>query len=632
MFGLAAVAEACHACETLVLGLNGAALGRELCGRLIGTIELVSRSLRGELGSDEESAAALQQAAEALMGGATAHTHEPAPAHTNDAAAEPAAATADGAAHALPDEAAAPQAAHVEERWIQVSARRVDQLCEQVAQVSADYRALTARLGALDQGGGGGANRRAMLEDFDRCRTQLDAVVSASWALRLQPIEPALGELVRHARELAQQQGKRLRAQILAGGAQVERSVLDELWEPLLHIVRNAVDHGIETPDERRGKNPEARLSLRGEPSGSNVILTISDDGRGIDPESVRATAVRRGLLGRDAAAALGRGELYELLFQHGFSTRTEVSELSGRGVGLDVVRSIVEKLGGVVELKSELGQGTELSMSIPTRLSLDRTLVVDCGGALYGIPSRQVLEVFPYEQGAVEAVPGGEVLRRRDETLPYRSLPRLLTTAASDEVLVMVVAAGPRRWAIGCPALVGEFDLLRQPLDPLLARHPHLGASATLDDGRLVLLLAIAGLLRLEGRAAVAAPAAERRRTRILVVDDSEIIRDLVAHVLRGAGFEVHTAIDGSAALMVMQSMVPDAVVADVEMPIMDGFELLRRIRISWPQLPVIMLTTRASPEDRRHAVSLGANAHLVKSGFQEATLLQTVRRFVDH
>lgn len=634
MFGLAPVAEVCHAAEDLVLAGNGKPPPPEACVRLIAALEVVSQALQGEAGIDETVARALRQAAEGLRG--TARAAAPASAESG-AAATPgagtpdAAGTAEAAGHTGAGNGAAAAAA-AGERWIQVGARKVDDLCEQVAQISSDFRALAARLAATESIAAGAA-RRALLEDFDRCRTQLDALMSASWALRLQQIEPALGDLVRHARELALQQGKRLRVSIDAAGAQVERSVLDELWEPLLHIVRNAVDHGIEPPDERGQKPPEARLSLRAEPSGASVLITIADDGRGIDPDAVRAAAVRRGLLTREAAAALGEREALELTFQHGFSTRAEVSELSGRGVGLDVVRSVVENLGGTVTLDSRRGEGTTLTLSIPTRLSLERTLVVECGGALYGVPSRQVLEVIPRVAGDIRVVPGGEVLRHREENLPYRSLAALLGSHVDEEPWVLILAAGVRRWAIGCPALVGEFDLLRQPVDRVLAGNQHVGASATLDDGRLVLLLATAGLVRLDARAPGPRPTAPpaKRRRHILVVDDSEIIRDLVAQVLRGAGFEVQTAPDGGAALALIEASPPDAVVADVEMPVMDGFELLRRVRLSWPALPVIMLTTRSSVEDHRRAAQLGANAHLIKSVFQEATLLQTVRRFVD-
>jgi CheY-like chemotaxis protein len=402
-----------------------------------------------------------------------------------------------------------------------------------------------------------------------------------------------------------------------------------------LHIVRNAIDHGVEAPSERAGKPPEATLSLRAEPSGAAVLITIADDGRGVDPARVRQSAVERGMLSATAAASLGEAQVLDLLFQHGFSTRTEVSDLSGRGIGLDVVRSVVEELGGTVSLSSRLGQGTEISLSIPARLSQEKILVVVCGDALCGLPARQVAEVVRRHEGSVEPVPGGELFRYHDVALPFHSLSALLGRHADAEPWVLILSTASRRTALAVPALVGEHELLRRPLDRALAVHGHLGGSATLDDGRLVLLLALAGLFRRTAFAAAprARPAAPEAHARpfVLVVEDSDVIRDLVADILRGAGIEVRTASNGQEGADALAERVPDAIVCDVEMPIMDGLELLRHVRSRWPELPMIMLTTRGSEDDRRQAAALGANAHLIKSGFREDLLLETLRRFLD-
>jgi CheY-like chemotaxis protein len=208
-----------------------------------------------------------------------------------------------------------------------------------------------------------------------------------------------------------------------------------------------------------------------------------------------------------------------------------------------------------------------------------------------------------------------------------------LLGEQATDEPWVLLVSAGGRRAALAVPEIAGEHDLLRQPLDRALAGNAHLGGSATLDDGRLVLLLALGGLLRRRGGTFVTAARStpERRRQSVLVVEDSEVIRELVADILRGAGLDVRTAEDGQQAVNALDERVPDVILSDVEMPVMDGFQLLKHVRGRWAQLPVIMLTTRGSDEDRKLAASLGANAHLIKSGFQEELLLETVRRFLD-
>ncbi|MDB4969324.1 MAG: hypothetical protein JWN44_5013 [Myxococcales bacterium] len=652
MFGQAAISEVVHAAETLVVRPDGAMPSPRACARVIAGLDQLSRFLRDELGSGAEAAATLAEVQRALADGAAsdggpqrtvdaadaahgghaadgAHGGDGADAaHRVDGADAAHAAVAEG--HHAPDGS---NASAAKERWTQVSARQVDELCQQVAQFSVDFRALVARFrGAPAELSNG--DRRALVEDLDRCRVQLEGVAGASWALQLQSIEPTLGELVRHAREIALGQGKRLRGVVTAAGAQVERSVLDALWEPLLHIVRNAVDHGIEPPAERGQKNPEATLHLRAEPSGATVLVTVSDDGRGVDVERVRTAAVERGMLTAQAAASLTESQTLDLLFQHGFSTRAEVSDLSGRGIGLDVVRSVAEELGGSVTLTSRRGEGSEVVLTIPARLSQEKILVVACGEALCGLPARQVVEVVRRREGTVEHVSGGELFRHRDVTLPFHSLSQLLGHHVDDEPWVLILSTASRRSALAVPALVGEHELLRRPLDRALAINAHLGGSATLDDGRLVLLLALGGLLR---RGAVAMPlrarpdVKTRQRHCVLVVEDSDVIRDLVADILRGAGMEVLTAANGQEGADALAQRVPDAIVCDVEMPVMDGLALLRHVRSHWPQLPMIMLTTRGSEDDRRQAATLGANAHLIKSSFGEGLLLETLRRFLD-
>src|SRR6185312_8951121 len=384
MFGQAAISEVVHSAETLVMRHDGSSPSPAVCARVVAGLDALSRYLRDELGGETQAAAVLAEVQRALTAGAAAAGAPAAGAPAADAPAAgapaadaaPAAASAPAVGAPVADEsvAAAPTPAGAtpaadKDRWTQVSVRQVDELREQVAQFSVDFRALVARFRAAPAELSD-AERRTLIEDLDRCRVQLDGVAGASWSLQLQSIEPTLGELVRHARELAIGQGKRVRGVVTAAGAQVERNVLDALWEPLLHIVRNAVDHGIELPAARGAKGPEATLTLRAEPTGATITIVIADDGAGVDVARVRQTAVARGMLTEQAAAALTEAQTLDLLFQHGFSTRSEVSDLSGRGIGLDVVRSVVEELGGTVALTSRAGEGTEIVLTIPARLS----------------------------------------------------------------------------------------------------------------------------------------------------------------------------------------------------------------------------------------------------------------------
>jgi CheY-like chemotaxis protein len=333
----------------------------------------------------------------------------------------------------------------------------------------------------------------------------------------------------------------------------------------------------------------------------------------------------------------MSEGELMELLFTHGFSTRAAVSEVSGRGVGLDVVRRKLEALGGTALLRSERGQGTQLSLTVPASISKERALVVDCGGALFALPSRHVTEVIRLRDAKVEKAASGMVLRHRGEAVPLRSLgAAVLRRRDDEEPWAIVVEWGGRSWAFSIPALAGEHDLVRRPVDALVATLGHIAASAIHDDGRLILLLMVGELIRLaDARGTELGPTAPGPRLRkagrrVLVVDDSAITGDLVSEILAGAGFDVDLALDGQAALARIEAQAPDLVLSDIDMPVMNGFELLKRIRTRFPHLPVVMLSTRASADDRKQASALGANAYIVKSAFHETTLVDTLRRFL--
>lgn len=491
MLGFPRVAAAAHAAETLLVARAGeTAPDRATCERIQRALDLMDEAIQGRLADEEASLGALMLELAAPAGAV------PVPDAVPTSVGEPSRAPV-----------------RVAERWVQVDAARVDALCENVTGFGADFRALAARFDALlapleaDRAVAFAA--RLLGEELDRCRARLDDVTDATWALRLAPVEPMLEDLVRHAQKIAARQGKRVRTSVATGGAALERGLLDELWEPLLHLVQNAVDHGIELPEGRGDKPAEASLRLHAEAVGPTVVLTVTDDGRGIDPAGVRAVAERRGLVVE--GAPLPEREVLDLIFVHGFSTRDEVTEVSGRGVGLDVVRRRVESFGGAVTVSTEVGRGSRFVLTLPATVSRERALVIDLGGALYGVPCRGIVELVRLADHAVEAAPGGaSALLLRDERMPLRSLASALRVElAAPEPWAMILGSptSERRAAFTIPRAVGEHDLLRRPLDPLLARLDYLSASSTLDDGRLVLILVVAGLMRRGELPAISAP-----------------------------------------------------------------------------------------------------------------------------
>lgn len=560
--------------------------------------------------------------------------------------------------------------AQKQDRWIQVKADRIDALCGTIAELSAGVRTLRTHARRIVQSGarpiaqiyatqpntqGSGefaselpmttaprlssvdADARSLLEEFERLQTQLEGIESAAWALRLVQIEPSLHDLARHAKDLAQASQKRVRVIVQAGSVEIERPILDAVWQPLLHILRNAIDHGIEPPHERQeqSKPVEATLTLHAEAAGPVVVLTVTDDGRGIVREDVRRAAILRGLLPVNHPP-LTEQQTFDLLFQHGFSTRNAVSELSGRGVGLDVVRTQVQRIGGTVSLSSHPGLGTQLTLKLPVRISKERGLVLSIAGTLFALPSRSILEMVRLRDQDVRAVAGGRALWSRYGVIPLRSLAHTLSFAEpQDEPHALVLSlADQQLWAFTAARILGEYDLLRQPVDPLMSKIAPATASAILDDGRLVLWLSPADLVQLaeaqSGNPQPLRPTSETQRHRVLIVDDSAVIRALMAQVLATSGYDVTTAANGLEGLSVLERSTFSCVVLDVDMPEMDGFSLLERLRPRWPSLPVAMFTSNSSPAHRQQASTLGANAYIVKSEFDESLLVSTVAKLI--
>lgn len=504
-----------------------------------------------------------------------------------------------------------------------VRAAPIEALCERIDMLRASFGLLGAALGVGASG--------PVVDALARVRLDLDDVTMRAWSFRLAPVEPFLSPLADHARRLARGMGKPVRVVVEAARTELERSVLAALEEPLLHIVQNAIDHGIEPPGARGEKPKEAQVTIRAAALPGSVEITIQDDGRGIDTEAVVRAAVRSGRIAATAASELTEHEALELVFEHGLSTRESVSEVSGRGVGLDVVRARVEALGGTVELASSRGRGSTFTVRLPTKVWRERVLVIESGGVLFGLPARLVLRVV--DASDVVDTAGGARLVFEGSPLPVVSFSALVGAKVAEEPKALVLDVGGRLQAIRIERHHGEVDLVRRPADRLLGLFRVLQGSATLDDGRLVLLVHAAELARESARVSGARPVrrkVEVTRKLALVVDDSLVVRNLVAELLAGLGFEVETAASGVEALARIGRRVPDIVLSDVEMPEMDGFELLAKLRETHAHLPVIMVTTRGSLADRQKAAMLGADAYLVKTDFHSRELAETVRRFV--
>ncbi len=494
-----------------------------------------------------------------------------------------------------------------------------------VRQVAAGIGKMMDRLDhvvAGDAAGGRGLVRTA---------GELDACVRS---LRMIPFGEAAQGLERTVRDLALAAGKDVSFQLIGHEVEIDRAVAERLKDPLLHLARNAVDHGIESPADRRaaGKAPTGVITVSAALKGAQVEIAVADDGRGLDRDRIREAARARGL----PVSAEDR-DLLALVFQPGLSTARALTTVSGRGVGLDVVKSQVNALHGTVGLESVVGAGTTFALTVPLTVTLIRALLVEAAGRTFAVATTQVMSVRRLVPGEIRNVGGREMMASPHGLLPLVSLAQALGLPSpvrerAQGGFVVLVEAGTSRLAFAVDELVGEQDLVVTGLGRRLRRVPNLAGCALLEDGGIALILSAAEL----AEAALAAPAsrllgtaapAETPRRRVLVADDSVTTRTLEKAILEEAGYDVRLAADGHQAWQLLREEEFDLVVADVEMPGMDGFTLTDTLRRSaLRRIPVVLVTSLSSDRDRARGLEAGADAYIVKSGFDRSGLLQAV------
>ena len=469
--------------------------------------------------------------------------------------------------------------------------------------------------------------------------------------VRLLPVTTIFGSFERMVRDLTRETGKE--ARLVLGGAdtEVDRKILEQLRDPLMHMLRNAVDHGIERPDERqaRGKPRQGTIQVRAAQRGGVVEIDVRDDGVGLDPTHLRASAVRKGLVTEEQAAALNDAAALELIFRPGFSTRTAVTEISGRGVGMDVVRAHLERLNGLIEVSSVPGQGTHIALRVPLTLATSRVLLVRVGEQRFAVPSASIERTGRVRPSDVVSLEGRRIVTIGGHAVPAADLARLLDRPSADPDAraadtwrpFLVLRQAERRLALLVDRLDGEQGIVVKSLGWPLRRVRNVAGATVLGTGEIVVILNPTDVLRTAARVQqTAAPVAAttpivRRKQRLLVVDDSLTTRGLLGSILESAGYDVDVAMDGEEALSALRGHPDppfDLVVTDVEMPRLDGFRLTAEIRRDehLRETPVILVTSLASPEHRERGVAVGADAYIVKSGFDQSHLLETIRRLI--
>ncbi len=508
----------------------------------------------------------------------------------------------------------------------------------------AHLREVTAQLTSL---------AAALEQDRRVTAGMIDRLLEDAKKLLMLPFSTLLEIFPKLVRDLSRDQGKEVDLVIHGTEVEVDKRILEEMKDPLIHLLRNCVDHGIESPAARAlaGKPSRGTITLGiSQVHGNKVEVCIADDGQGIDPQAVKAAALRRGLLDEDQAQELSDAESLNLVFRAEVSTSPLLTEISGRGLGLSIVKEKVDKVGGRIEIQTRRLEGTTFRLFLPLTLATFKAVLIEAGGQVAAVPTASAEHVYRIRPEDVVAVENLQTLRFQDHVIPLVRLDDVLELPRQDDsqaplVPVLVLNDGIQRIAFRLSAVLGEQEVLLKRLGKPLSRVRNVAGATVLGSGKVVPVLNAADLLKSavkSGARAAAAAAGNvaaagggtkaRAAKSLLVVEDSITARMLIKGILESAGYHVETAVDGVDAWTALKTDDFDLVVSDVEMPRMDGFALTAQIRADrrLADLPVVLLTAMASREDRERGVEAGANAYLVKSSFDQSNLLDVVARLL--
>jgi two-component system, chemotaxis family, sensor kinase CheA len=515
---------------------------------------------------------------------------------------------------------------------------------------------------AMDVGGRSGKDleglhrfRRDLTDDVQAQELLLDDLHDKVLSMRMLPLSIIFDTVGRAVREMARSQGKQAECIIRGSEIELDRQMIDRLSDPLVHILRNAVDHGLEAPDRRMaaGKEAVGRVFLSARQENGQVVIEIEDDGAGIDLSAVRRKAVARGIMTESEAGDISREKLLDMIFLPGFSTSAGITDISGRGVGLDVVkRSIADQLHGVVSVETRPGRGAVFSLRLPLSLAVMRILIVEANGCPFGFAARNVTALRRIPAGSLISVAGNQnAVVLENEFIPVSSLAGLVgapsrpvrragSRRAANEggSLLVIVQDRMEKLALIVDRLVDEHDMVVKPLPGHLSRLPLVSGVVMTGKEELVCILHTPALLDRSRRLHRAAHTDGRttsgtsetiKKKRILVVDDSLTTREVVRDLLEAYHYQVLLAEDGQDGLD--KALADDfaAVLTDVEMPNMDGFTLTKRLRAEdrYRHVPIMMITSREREEDKRRGMEAGADAYIVKSGLNQSSLMDTLQ-----
>lgn len=486
-------------------------------------------------------------------------------------------------------------------------------------------------------------------QDEHLLNVKVDNLLEDMKKIVMQPISTTLQIFPKLVRDIAREQGKNVELVIYGADTEIDRRIIEEMFDPLIHLVRNCIDHGIEKSEDRKKANKPSKgtitLTIR-EHEGDHIEILVSDDGVGIDLKQIHKKAQQLGLINSKGNEPYQKEDIIPLIFQSGLSTSPIITDLSGRGLGLAIVWEKTEKLGGLVTVETHARKGTTFRIILPLTLATFRGVYVRVFNWQFLLPSAQIVQCLRVPKTAIKSVENQQVVVWQKETLAFITLAEILgLTQSSNEdssgkyQIILILGLSNKRIAFGVDEILSEEDVLVKNLNKQPVHVRNIAGATLRSNGQVVPILNVADLLR-TACTLLSAPKpvqeykrpVESEKKSILVVEDSITSRTLLKNILESSGYNVSTAVDGLEAYTLLKAETFDLVMSDVNMPKMNGFELTKKIRAdkTYAQLPVVLVTALGSREDRERGIELGANAYMVKSSFDQSNLLEIVRRLI--
>ena len=506
------------------------------------------------------------------------------------------------------------------------------------AAFGARSEARLARLGTLWE-----TLQATAYQDVTRLNFVADELEMGIRGVRLLPLSQVFGLFPRLVRDLARELGKEVDFSIVGGEIAADKRILEEIKDPLMHMLRNALDHGIDGPAQREslGKPRVAQLQLRARQNANSVTIELQDDGRGIDLAAIKRTALQRRLHTAAELENMTVSQLQNLIFAPGFSTLSIVTDVSGRGVGMDVVRTNIERLKGSIQVASEPGVGTTFSIRLPSTLATTRVLLVGVENRSFALPIEWIQTILSVEREQIFSLEGRPHFLLEGHAVPLSSLASLLEIQTKNlpvaAGVTVVLEVNGARFGVQVESLIDEQEVMLKPLGALLKRVRNVSGVTILSAGEICMVLSAPDLAKSALKSTASAPIfaaieAPAPRKVLLLVEDSITTRTQEKRILESAGYEVVTAVDGADGFAKLQTRAFDGVVSDVEMPNMDGLTLASRIRENrkYNEMPIILVTSLSSDADKQRGIDVGANAYLTKGAFEQKALVETLRRLV--